>query len=51
MSRSNEANRLNHKKKEDQKKRKIKDAELERKQKIKEITRKYHASQNDSPQK
>lgn len=50
MSRRNETNRLNHKKKEDQKKRKIKDAELERKQKIKEITRKYNESQNNSRQ-
>ncbi len=47
MSRRNETNRLIHKKKEDAKKRKIKESELERKQKIKEITKKFNLSKEE----
>lgn len=47
MGRRNETNRLNHKKKVDQKKTREKDAEQLRKDKLKEITKKFNAS-NDT---
>ncbi|MFC6095325.1 hypothetical protein ACFPVY_01590 [Flavobacterium qiangtangense] len=42
MGRRNETNRLNHKKKVDQKKAREKDAEQLRKDKLKEISRKFN---------
>jgi len=44
MGRRTEANRLAHKKKVDQKKDREKDADQQRKQKLKEITIKFNAS-------
>lgn len=44
MGRRNETNRLNHKKKVDQKKIREKDAEQLRNDKLKEITKKFNAS-------
>ncbi|WP_177165014.1 hypothetical protein [Paenimyroides marinum] len=42
MGRRNETNRLNHKKKVDQKKKKIKDSESARKEKLKQIQKKFN---------
>lgn len=44
MGRRNEINRLDHKKKVDQKKNREKDAEQLRKDKLKEIIKKFNAS-------
>lgn len=51
MSRKTAANKKEHKKKIDQKKRKIQDAEAERKKRLKAITQKFNSkvkSENDS---
>lgn len=47
MGRRNETNRLNHKKKVDQKKAREKDAEQLRKDKLKEISRKFNNLDED----
>lgn len=47
MGRRNETNRLNHKKKVDQKKAREKDAEQLRKEKLKEISRKFNNLDED----
>jgi hypothetical protein len=47
MGRRNETNRLNHKKKVDQKKAREKDAEQIRKEKLKEIARSFNNMNDD----
>lgn len=44
MGRRNETNRLNHKKRVDQKKNREQEAERQRKSKLKEIVKKFNAS-------
>ncbi|WP_223606758.1 hypothetical protein [Chryseobacterium sp. OSA05B] len=48
MSKNNEANRQKHKKKIDQKKRKIQNAEVERKARLKQIREDFKAREADS---
>ncbi len=47
MSKNNEANRKNHKKKIDQKKRKLQNAEIERKSRLKQIREEFKAKENN----
>lgn len=47
MSKNNETNRKNHKKKLDQKKRKIQNAEAERKARLKQIREDFKAKENN----
>lgn len=47
MSKNNEANRKNHKKKIDQKKRKLQNAEIERKARLKQIREDFKAKENN----
>lgn len=51
MGRRTEANRLEHKKKADQKKNRDKEAEQLRNQKMKEIMNKFNASEKDQTTK
>ncbi|SFN85704.1 MULTISPECIES: hypothetical protein [Chryseobacterium] len=48
MSKNNEANRQKHKKKIDQKKRKIQNAEVERKARLKQIREDFKAREADN---